>query len=219
MPSRSVPPPARAADAVYPLTLLALFLAEWLALAIAPLDRHDWLLENTLPLIALALLWFGYRRLRFSNFAYTALFVFMALHEVGAHYTYAKVPYDEAFRALTGNSLNALLGLQRNQFDRLAHFLYGLLLFPLVWELFEAKAGARGFWRYLIPVTFLCSHAGIYEVIEWLAAEWFGGDLGVAYLGTQGDEWDAQKDMALAMLGTLLALALLLIAQRWRRRA
>src|SRR3546814_8103989 len=63
----------------------------------------------------------------------------------------------------------------------------------------------RGGWRYLVPFTFMASHAAIYEIIEWLAATWFGGDLGVAYLGTQGDVWDAQKDSALAILGALIA--------------
>jgi putative membrane protein len=205
-------PDARS-GATYPIALLAIFMAFWLALAVAPLDRHDWLLENALTIIALLLLCFTYRDLRFSNFAYTALFIFMLLHTIGAHYTYAKVPYDAWCKTLTGTTLNAMLGLQRNQFDRLVHFLYGFLLFPVFWEMFAAKISARGFWRYLAPTAFIMSHAGIYEVIEWGAAEFFGGDLGVAYLGTQGDEWDAQKDMALAMLGTLLALILLLIYQ------
>jgi putative membrane protein len=212
--STSAPPKTKQSHQ-YPLTLLAIFTILWLALAISPLDRHDWLLENALPLLSIPLLIATYRQLRFTNFAYTCIFVFAALHEIGAHYTYAKVPYDQWFQTLTGHSLDALLGLQRNSFDRLVHFLYGLLLFPVFWELFAAKVPARGFWRYLIPVTFLYSHAGLYEIIEWLAAEGFGGDLGVAYLGTQGDEWDAQKDMALAVAGTTLALVILLL---WEHR-
>ena len=64
----------------------------------------------------------------------------------------------------------------------------------------------RGLWRYLMPVLFVMSHSVIYEMIEWLAAELFGGELGVAYLGTQGDVWDAQKDMALAAAGAVAGL-------------
>lgn len=204
---------------LYPALLLGLFALLWLALAIAPLDRGDWLLENVLPVLALPLLILGYRRLHFSHFACSCVFAFAALHAIGAHYTYALVPYDAWFQALTGHSLDTLLGLSRNSFDRLVHFLYGFLLFPLFRELFEAKVGMAGFWRYLIPAAFLCSHAGIYEVIEWLAAEWFGGDLGVAYLGTQGDVWDAQKDMAMAFTGTTLAVAIQLLRDaRCRRR-
>jgi len=218
MSSTAAPPPRAHRRSPYPFILLALYAVLWLALAIAPLDRHDWLLENALPAIAIPLLCVTYRRLQFSAFAYSAVFLFMVLHAVGAHYTYAMVPYDKWFKALTGTTLNEVLHLHRNHFDRLVHFLYGLLWFPLVWEMFAAKVSARGFWRYLVPTVFLMSHAGIYEVIEWAAAAFFGGDLGVAYLGTQGDEWDAQKDMALAMLGTLSALLMLLCYQTLRRR-
>lgn len=78
--------------------------------------------------------------------------------------------------------------------------------FPLAWDLYSAYASPRGIWRYIFPLTFIWSHSVVYELIEWLAAEVFGGDLGVAYLGAQGDEWDAQKDSALAAAGALLAL-------------
>jgi putative membrane protein len=73
----------------------------------------------------------------------------------------------------------------------------------------------RGVWRYLMPVFFVMSHSVLYEIVEWLAAEVFGGDLGAAYLGTQGDEWDAQKDMALATAGAVLGM--LVMALRTQR--
>jgi putative membrane protein len=203
---------AKPQPATYPLTLLSIYVAAWIGLAIAPLYRHDWMLENVLPLLAVPLLIATYRWQRFTNRTYTLLFVFMLLHAIGAHYTYAQVPYDNWMQALTGHRLNDLLGLQRNHFDRLVHFLYGALLFPVFWELFAPRIEGRG-WRYLLVCAFIMSHAGIYEVIEWAAAAAFGGDLGVAYLGTQGDEWDAQKDMALAMCGTLLALFLTALAE------
>ena len=189
-----------------PLTLLAIYAIEWAALAIAPLDRNDWLLENLLVALALPALVWIHRHRAISRLSYICIFVFMALHAVGAHYTYAEVPYDAWFQALAGHSLDELLGLQRNGFDRLVHFLYGLLWFPLCWELLAPAIGARNkALRYLLVAAFLMSHAGLYEVIEWVAAELVGGDLGAAYLGTQGDEWDAQKDMAMAFAGTLLA--------------
>lgn len=197
-----------------PLILLALFALEWIALAISPLDRHDWLLENALPLFGVPLLIVAHRRRPLSNLTCATVFAFMLLHEIGAHYTYAKVPYDQWFEQLTGHSLDHLLGFERNSFDRLVHFLYGLLLFPLCWELLAPRI-QPGIWRPLLIGLFLASHAGIYEVIEWMAAALFGGDLGVAYLGTQGDEWDAQKDMLMAFLGTGLAL-LILLAHRCR---
>ena len=203
-------------DARYPATLLALFCAWWLALAIAPHFRQDWLLENVLVFVAVPTLVLTYRNLRFSNTAYTCLFVFFALHELGAHYTYSLVPYDDWSRSLVGRGVNALLGWERNQFDRAIHFLYGVLVAPAVVELFAAKAPPTGVWRFVMPLLFMNSHAVIYETIEWLAAETFGGDLGAAYLGTQGDPFDAQKDMALAFLGALLTLPILL-RRRGRR--
>jgi len=87
---------------------------------------------------------------------------------------------------------------------------------PAAWELLQARAAPRGIWRYLLPVLFLVSHSVIYELIEWGAAIVFGGDLGAAYLGTQGDEWDAQKDMALAALGAVTGLLLVVARSRLR---
>lgn len=196
-------------NAIYPLLLLATYGIAWLALAIAPLDRHDWMLENALPLIAVPLLIVFFRGYRFTDRTYTLLWLFMLLHATGAHYTYAKVPYDDWLQQLTGQRLNDVLGWQRNHFDRLVHFLYGALLFPLFWELFAPRIHGGQRLKYLLVAAFVMSHAGIYEVVEWGAAAFFGGDLGVAYLGTQGDEWDAQKDMALAMGGTLLAVLIM----------
>jgi len=200
-------------SARYPAALLALFTAWFLALAIAPHYRQDWLLENALVFVAVPLLALTYRNLRFSNAAYTCLFVFFALHEVGAHHTYSLVPYDAWSEALLGRPLNAILGWERNQYDRVVHFLYGVLVTPAAIELVSAKAPPTGIWRFLMPLFFMNSHAVIYETVEWIAAEAFGGELGAAYLGTQGDPFDAQKDMALAFAGSLLTLTFVL----WRR--
>jgi len=198
----------------YPLTLLGLFGLLWIALAIAPVYRQDWLLENVLVFIAVPLFVLTARRLRFSNFAYTCLFAFFSLHTIGAHYTYALVPYDEWFQALTGGSLNELLGFERNHFDRLVHFLYGLLVTPAAVEIFAHYGRYPRSWAALFPLLFMASHSGIYEMIEFVAAILFGGDLGQAYLGTQGDIWDGQKDMALAMAGSVITVTAFAIAGR-----
>ena len=188
----------------YPLALLVAFLAIFTALGLAPSYREDWLLENLLVFVVLPVLVATHRRLRFSNFAYTCLFVFFVLHEIGAHYTYSEVPWREWLAAL-GLGDGAPAG--RNHYDRFVHFAYGLLLMPATVELITARMAPRGLWRWLMPVLFIMSHSVIYELIEWLAALRFGGDLGVAYLGTQGDVWDAQKDMALAAFGAVIGLA------------
>lgn len=191
----------------YVATLLGLLTLLWVGLAIEPLHRDDWMLENVLLVIAIALLAFTYRKFPLSKISYTLIFVFLCLHTLGAHYTYAEVPYDRWWSALTGSSFNELVGWKRNNFDRVVHFSYGLLLAYPVRELFLRVAGVRGFWGYFLPLDLTMSSSMLYELIEWMAAEFFGGELGAAYLGTQGDIWDAHKDMALASLGGLLAMS------------
>ena len=192
----------------YPAVLLLVFGAIWIALAIAPSYRQDWLLENILVFVAVPLLAATSRTLRFSNRAYTCMFVFFVLHAIGAHYTYSEVPWREWLHLQDAGTVPG--PASRNNYDRFVHFCYGLLMFPAVWELFAARASPQRIWRYAMPVSFLMAHAVVYELIEWGAAELFGGDLGVAYLGTQGDVWDAQKDMGLAVTGILAGLLLTL---------
>lgn len=198
----------------YPAALLAAFCVIWLALGIAPWYRQDWLLENLLVFVSIPLLALTSRRMRFSNLAYTSLFVFFALHEVGSHYTYSLVPYDDWFSAATGRSVSEIFGFERNHYDRLIHFLYGLLVTPAAAELFGRYARYPRVWAALFPLLFVTSHSVIYELVEWAAAAMFGGELGQAYLGTQGDVWDAQKDMALASAGSVTAVVLLGLAGR-----
>ncbi len=125
------------------------------------------------------------------------------------------MPWREWFGAPSGGDAGALAG--RNHYDRFVHFSYGLLLMPAAWELIRARMAPQGLWRWLMPVLFIMSHSVIYEMIEWIAALVFGGDLGVAYLGTQGDVWDAQKDMALAASGAVIGL--LIVMTRTKSRA
>jgi putative membrane protein len=175
-------------------------------MAIDPFDRHDWALENVLLVAFVAVLAASYRRIPLSRVSYTLIFLFLCMHTVGAHYTYSLVPYDAWWSRLTGSSLNAMLGWERNNFDRVVHFAYGLLLAYPVRELLLRVAAVKGFWGYFLPLDLTMSTSALYELIEWGAAVTFGGDLGAAFLGTQGDVWDAHKDMALASLGALVAM-------------
>ncbi len=102
--------------------LTVVFLAEWIALAIHPLHRSDWLLENILVFLIVPILVLTYHRFPFSKVSYTLLFLFGCLHAIGAHYTYAEVPYNAWWESLTGQYLNERLGWTRNNFDRLVHF-------------------------------------------------------------------------------------------------
>jgi putative membrane protein len=192
----------------YLILLATIYAAVWIALAIDPVDRADWMLENVLVLVFIAMMAVSYRWLVFSRISYTLMFVFLCVHAIGAHYTYSLVPYDNWFIQLTGASLNETLGWERNNFDRVVHFSYGLLLAYPIREVFLRIAEVRGFWGYFLPLDLTMSTSMIYELIEWAAAESLGGDLGMAYLGTQGDVWDGHKDMALASLGALIAMTL-----------
>jgi putative membrane protein len=190
-------------------TLAIVYFAWWVLMAIKPLDLQDWLMENALVVLGIGLLVVTFRSFPLSRVSYTCIFVFMMLHALGAHYTYALVPYQEWFPSLAGG---------RNHFDRLVHFSYGLLLAYPIREMFLRIGNVRGFWGYFLPLDLTMSTSMLYELIEWGAAATVGSELGAAYLGSQGDIWDAQKDMALASLGALLAMTITAIVNRNMQR-
>ncbi len=190
----------------YPLVLGGLFVLLSIALGIHPHDRGDWLLENVIAFVFVAALAATARPFPFSRLSYTLIFVFLCLHAVGAHYTYSNVPYDAWFQALTGRSPGAIMGWERNHYDRFVHLCYGLFLAYPIREVFLRIAEARGFWGYFLPLEMTMASSALYELIEWGAATVLGGELGTLYLGTQGDPWDAQRDMALAALGAMVTM-------------
>lgn len=180
------------------LGLLLAYGAFWIGLAIEPVNRRDWLLENLLVLGLIPLLLLTYRRFEFSLISYGLIGLFLVLHAFGAHYTYAEVPL--------GYWLQHLWGLSRNPFDRMAHFAYGALLVYPVRELLIRQAGLRGRWAYVLPVCIVLAQSGFFEVLEAIVAMIVSPELGNLYLGTQGDEWDAQHDMAAALAGSVLTM-------------
>lgn len=197
--------PSPASTRAVPAALLVAYGLIWGALSIAPKHRADWWLENVLVFVAIPLLVWASSRLRLRNRSYVALFVFFVFHAVGSHYTYSEVPIDAWCEAWLGFSPGAAFGFERNHYDRLVHFLYGFLAIPAALDIVDARAPTTRLWRWLLAVGFITSHSLLYELIEWGAAVVFGGDLRMAFLGTQGDVWDAQKDMALALLGSVIA--------------
>lgn len=183
-----------------PLQLMVVWLLiYWCITAINPFDRFDWLLENLLVFIYGVLFVTTYQRFAFSNLSYAMLTVFMTLHLTGAHYTYAETPL--------GFWLMEWLDLSRNHFDRIVHFAYGLLCSYPLYELLRRLARTSRGWSGFIAVNFAIGFSGFYEVIEMIVAVLVSPELGDAYLGTQGDSWDAQKDMGLALLGAIVAIS------------
>jgi putative membrane protein len=190
-----------------PRICLILYGMVWLALAVAPRYPADWVLENipTLAVVpgAIAL----HRRIGFSDRACVQALVFGILHAVGSHYTYSEVPLGEWLREG--------FGLARNHYDRIVHFAFGLLGVRPARELAFPPGTQIGRGRQLVlSVTAVTSMSVAYEILEWLVASVADPAAGTAFLGTQGDQWDAQKDMALAALGAALALAAELPARR-----
>ncbi len=196
--TRALPTQLSPRDRV-PLGCLLVFGVVWSSLAVAPSYRDAWLLENLLNFIAVPTLVLTYRRFRFSDRAYVQMTGFLLLHAVGSHYTYSEVP--------AGAWVQDLLGLSRNHYDRLVHFAFGALMLRPLRELSLGTAVGLGpialAWLGVAGIA-ACSVA--YETLEWLTAITVDPDAGTAFLGTQGDPWDAQKDSALACAGALLAL-------------
>lgn len=178
--------------------LLVLFGAAWLAAAIAPHDRFDWLLENLLVFAGVGFLAHYYRSHPLSDLSYAFLLAFLLLHLLGTHYTYSKVP--------AGLWLQEILSQDRNHFDRLVHFSFGLLLaYPLREWLVRYTGAGRGLSAFT-TFAVIAAASAVYETMEWAVAIIVSPEAAMAYLGTQGDVFDAQKDATLAMVGGLLGL-------------
>lgn len=187
----------------YKLFLLATFLLFWGWAGYHPLYPHDWLLENYLVFLWVPIIILSARYLKLSNISYTLITMFMCLHVVGSHYTYSEVPF--------GFTLQDWFGSDRNMYDRLVHFSYGLLLVYPVREVFMRLAGAKGFWSYFFPIDMTFGFSAIYEIIEWRSAANVPTELGLAFLGSQGDVWDAQKDMLMAGIGAIITMCIVLL--------
>jgi putative membrane protein len=187
---------------------VAVYLVVWVAAAISPHDRGDWLLENLVVFAFVAVLVRSHRVFVFSNFSSLLIALFLSLHAWGAHHTYSLTPL--------GFWLQDAFGLERNHYDRIVHFAFGLLMVYPLRELARRTLHLHGGWAYLVPTLAILALSASYEIAEWWAAHAVAPDLGTAFLGTQGDEWDAQKDMTLALLGALSGLGLTAL---YRRRA
>lgn len=178
----------------------------WAVAAISPLDRGTWLLENGLVFLGVGLLVATHRRFAFSNVSYAMLFAFFVLHAVGAHYTYSAVPL--------GDWLKDLLGLERNHYDRFVHLAFGLLVAYPLRELCLRVVHVHRVWSFVAPPTMVLALSSGYEIIESWAARVAEPRVGIAYVGAQGDVWDGQKDMSLALLGAVTTMLLAAIHRR-----
>ena len=170
----------------------------WIIMAINPRYRQDWLLENILVFLVFPLIVWMDTKYRFTLTGLILLLVFASLHSLGAHFTYAKMEYFDV--------ITQFFGFERNNFDRVVHFLFGLLTFRIIFEMIMPNVLKLSS-ALLFTFTMVVSISALYEILEWLAAIIFHPELGLAFLGTQGDIWDSQKDTLVAMIGALINLA------------
>jgi len=170
-----------------------------------PADPQFWLLSSILPTFFVVALVATHRRFPLSHASYALITAFLTLHTIGVHYTYAQVP--------VGAWLQQVFDLNRNHFDRVVHFSFGFLLAYPMEELFRLGTGVRGWLVYYLPVMTVLGLSGLWEIIESWVAGAVHPELGITYLGSQGDIWDAQKDMAAALYGALFCVTLIAIAR------
>lgn len=186
--------------------LIALCAIVWVWAAIDPVYRDDWFLENILVVVGVIGFVVLHRARPFSDLSCTLMAIFFCMHVAGSHYTYSEVPW--------GMWMKETFGHERNHYDRIVHFCFGLLLAYPVRELYIRALKLRGFQAFFFTFVTLVACSEIYELIEWLTAAVVAPEAGAAFLGTQGDPFDAQKDTALALLGTVTALIVTWIKER-----
>ena len=189
----------RTASSRVPATCLTVFLIVWAGLAVSPLDRPTWALESLPIAVSLPVLFFSAKRFRFSDRAYIQGTAFLILHAVGSHYTYSQVPL--------GEWLASGFHWSRNHYDRIVHGAFGLLILRPFVELVARNERLGRVATAWTGIASIACGSVVYEVLEWLTAIVVDPNAGTAFLGTQGDEWDAQKDLAMALAGAAIAVA------------
>lgn len=182
----------------FPHFLLAAYLVEFAIAGIAPYSREVWYAENG-PIFALVsiIVILYVRGVRFSNTAYAFMFVLPFWHTIGGYYTFERVPFDW---------FNHLFGFERNMFDRVGHFVVGFYAIPIMEYLTSRKLVAKTWVATTYAIFAIAFLAVFYEWIEWWFAVYNAGDAAsAAFLGSQGDVWDAQKDMLMDVCGAIVS--------------
>jgi len=188
-----------------PLCLLGVYGLVFSVCAINPYDRSVWWAENIpVMLVVSTLVWLAPKH-RLSDTSYMLMSVFIILHTIGGHYTFERVPFDW---------VTNLFGFERNHYDRLAHFSVGFYAYPIAEWLMRRRLVRTRWIVSLFPVFAIAAVAGLYEIFEWQYAMSADASAGIAVLGSQGDIWDAQKDILADTLGAILVMSLFFFQHR-----
>lgn len=185
---------------------IVIFLSIWASTLIGTSNISNWILENMLVFIFLGFLIFSYKKYQFSDLSYLLICIYLCGHIYGSKYTYAENPF--------GYWLKDAFDLERNHYDRIIHFSFGFLLAYPMREMFLSWLKFPSWVAWALPIEITLSVSGLYELVEWGVADVFFPAQGDAYLGTQGDIWDAQKDIFLATLGAILATSIVSTIKR-----
>jgi len=185
---------------------IAVFLIVWADSLIGTTDLANWLLENALTIIFLFFLLWSYKRYQFSDLSFLLICLFLCIHVYGSKHSYAENPF--------GFWLQDKFNWERNHYDRIVHFFFGFLLAYPMREFFLKWLRFPRWAAWALPIEITLSIGSLYELIEWGVADIFFPEQGMAYLGTQGDVWDAQKDIFLAVLGAVIATTLLSLIKK-----
>lgn len=185
---------------------LLIFLCIWSWTLLDTSDIKNWFLENTLTFLFLGILIGNNKKYPLSDLSYTFIFVYLLLHIYGAKYTYAQNPF--------GFWLQEVFHTTRNHYDRIVHFSFGFMLAYPMRDLFLNTFQFPPKYSWILPAEITLSFSAAYELIEWAVADVLFPQQGAAYLGSQGDIWDAQKDMCLAWTGSILILLLTFIVKK-----
>lgn len=185
---------------------ILIFIINWINSFIGNTDTANWFLENTLVFLFLGFLIFSYKKYQFSDVSYLLICIYLCLHVYGSKYTYAENPL--------GYWLKDELGWSRNHYDRIVHFSFGFLLAYPMREMFLKWLKFPEWVAWTLPIEITLSISGFYELIEWGVADILFKEQGAAYLGTQGDIWDAQKDVFLAFSGAIIATTIVSIIKK-----
>ena len=194
--------------------LIALLAGALLVSCIRPPYPDEMYLQHSPTVVLLVGLPLINRRWPISTAAFACLVGFMLLHTVGARYIYSNVPYDRWLTSMMSLDLTSTFGWRRNHYDRLVHFFFGLLWARPVFEISARHLGIPRRVAYYTTVEFLLAFSALYELFEWSLTMMLSPQDAGAYNGEQGDIWDAQKDISLALLGALLGVTVLLASAR-----
>lgn len=185
--------------------MITLYVVIFIVLSLKPVDKFQWWLESIVPIIVVISLAVLYKKIRLTNFSYVCIFFWLILHAIGSHYTYSLCP--------VGDWLKEIITVERNNYDRLASFAFGLLIYFPVIEVLRNKLRFRYYQVCVLASITMLSISAINEIVQCFFSMILSKQQAEIFLGLQGDKFDCQKDMAMVLVGALIAMAVCFLSR------